>query len=82
MGTIRDLIEYRRRHDHLVERVADVPFRSDYGGDWRLITYRNKVDDTDSMVLLKGQIVPGEPTLCRVHAFSAFDDLLGRPGPR
>ncbi|WP_226019341.1 3,4-dihydroxy-2-butanone-4-phosphate synthase [Novosphingobium sp. FKTRR1] len=82
MGTIRDLIEYRRRHDHLVERIAEVPFRSDYGGDWRLITYRNKVDDTDSMVLQKGQVVPGEATLTRVHAFSALDDLLGSPGPR
>lgn len=82
MGTIRDLIEYRRRHDHLVQRVAEVPFRSDYGGDWRLITYRNKIDNTDSMVLQKGQIVPGEATLTRVHAFNAFDDLLGSPGPR
>ena len=41
MGTIRDLIEYRRKHDHLVERVAEVPFVSDYGGDWTAKTYRN-----------------------------------------
>ena len=82
IGTIRDLIEYRRRHDHLVSKVAEVPFTSDYGGDWRLLTYRNKVDGTESLVLQKGQIVPGEPTLTRVHTFSAFHDLLGQPGPR
>ena len=82
MGTIRDLIEYRRRHDHLVEKIADVPFTSDYGGDWRILTYRNKVDDTESLVLQKGQIVPGQPTLARVHVFSAMDDLLGRSGQR
>jgi 3,4-dihydroxy 2-butanone 4-phosphate synthase/GTP cyclohydrolase II len=82
MGTIRDLIEYRRRHDHLVEKIADVPFTSDYGGNWRILTYRNKVDGTDSLVLQKGTIVPGTPTLARVHTFSAMDDLLGQPGPR
>ena len=38
MGTIRDLIEYRRKNDHLVERVAAVPFTSDYGGQWNLLT--------------------------------------------
>ncbi|ODU69812.1 MAG: 3,4-dihydroxy-2-butanone-4-phosphate synthase [Novosphingobium sp. SCN 66-18] len=82
IGTIRDLIEYRRRHDHLVTKVAEVPFTSDYGGDWRLLTYRNKVDGTESLVLQKGQVIPGEPTLTRVHTFSAFHDLLGQPGPR
>jgi 3,4-dihydroxy 2-butanone 4-phosphate synthase/GTP cyclohydrolase II len=30
IGTIRDLIEYRRRHDHLVTKVAEVPFTSDW----------------------------------------------------
>ena len=82
MGTIRDLIEYRRRHDHLVEKVAETPFTSDYGGDWKLLTYRNKVDGTNSFVLQKGQIVAGQPTLARVHAISLLDDILGRPGQR
>jgi 3,4-dihydroxy 2-butanone 4-phosphate synthase/GTP cyclohydrolase II len=82
MGTIRDLIEYRRRNDHLVQRVNEVPFTSDYGGDWRLITYRNKVDGTDSFVLQKGQVDENAPTLVRVHTFSLLDDMLGQPGPR
>jgi 3,4-dihydroxy 2-butanone 4-phosphate synthase/GTP cyclohydrolase II len=82
MGTIRDLIEYRRRHDHLVEKISETPFTSDYGGDWRLLTYRNKVDGSNSFVLQKGQVVPGEPTLTRVHGISLLDDMMGRPGPR
>ena len=82
IGTIRDLIAYRRRHDHLVERVAEAHLTSDYGGDWKLLTYRNKVDGTTTFVLQKGQIVPGTPTLTRVHQLSLFDDMLGRPGPR
>jgi len=42
MGTIRDLIAYRRRHDHLVECVAQAPFTSDYGGDWRGVSSSQK----------------------------------------
>ncbi len=82
MGTIRDLIEYRRKHDHLVERVAEVPFTSDYGGQWKLITYRNKIDGSDSFVLQMGQIEGDQPTLARVHTISILDDMLGRPGPK
>ena len=82
IGTIRDLIEYRSRNDHLVERVDDRAFESDYGGQWKLITYRNKVDGSEAYVLQKGHVVPGEPTLTRVHAISIFDDILGQPGPR
>ena len=82
MGTIRDLIEYRRRNDHLVAMVDETRMTSDYGGDWKLLTYRNKVDGTHSYVLQKGAVVPGQPTLTRVHAISLFDDMLGRPGPK
>lgn len=82
MGTIRDLIEYRRKHDHLVERVSEVPFTSDYGGQWKLLTFRNKIDATDSFVLQMGQVDPAKPTLARVHTISILDDMLGRPGPK
>jgi 3,4-dihydroxy 2-butanone 4-phosphate synthase / GTP cyclohydrolase II len=82
IGTIRDLIAYRRRHDHLVEKIGDAPFTSDYGGDWRLLTYRDKVEGSEHLVLQKGRVLPGEPTLARVHAVSVLDDVLGRSGPR
>ena len=54
IGTIRDLIEYRRRYDHLVERAEDTGFTSDYGADWRLITYRNTIDGSASYVSAEG----------------------------
>ena len=81
IGTIRDLIEYRRRHDNLVKRVAERSFESDYGGDWKFITYRNKVDGSYSFVLQKGQVDPTQPTLARVHTMSLLDDMLGQLGP-
>ncbi|WP_339707006.1 3,4-dihydroxy-2-butanone-4-phosphate synthase [uncultured Sphingosinicella sp.] len=82
MGTIRDLIAYRRRHDHLVECVAQAPFTSDYGGDWRVLSYRNKVDGSVNVVLQKGKVSADEPTLVRMHGLSIFSDVLGQPGPR
>ena len=82
MGTIRDLIEYRRKHDHLVECASEAPFQSDYGGDWIAKTFRNKVDGSINIVLQKGHVVPGEPTLVRMHVISIYSDVLGQPGPR
>jgi 3,4-dihydroxy 2-butanone 4-phosphate synthase/GTP cyclohydrolase II len=82
IGTIRDLIEYRMRYDHLVRRVDDSAFESDYGGQWRMLTYRNTVDGGEHYVLQKGHVVPGTPTLTRVHPISIFDDVLGQRGPR
>ena len=82
IGTIRDLIAYRMRNDHLVERATESTFTSSYGGEWRAITFRNKIDDSTSLVLQKGHVDPDKPTLVRMHAISMFDDLLGRVGNR
>ncbi|MCK0128449.1 3,4-dihydroxy-2-butanone-4-phosphate synthase [Erythrobacter sp. F6033] len=82
IGTIRDLIAYRMRHDHLVERLDESSFESDYGGQWRLITYRNRVANDQAYVLQKGHVDPTTPTLARVHPISVFDDILGQPGAR
>ncbi len=82
IGTIRDLIEYRMRNDHLVERASESRFTSDYGGEWHAMTYRNVVDGSTHVALQKGHVEPGKPTLVRMHRISIFDDVLGRPGER
>lgn len=82
IGTIRDLIEYRMRNDHLVECVDEQSFESDYGGQWKVLTYRNSIDGSEQYVLQKGHVIAGEPTLARVHPISVYDDILGRPGAR
>ncbi|NML08213.1 3,4-dihydroxy-2-butanone-4-phosphate synthase [Sphingomonas sp. G-3-2-10] len=82
IGTIRDLIAYRRRHDHLVERRAESRFTSQWGGDWTAIAFWNKATETDQMVLLKGKIDPSKPTLVRMHAVSPLSDIFGEAGGR
>src|SRR3546814_8796403 len=82
IGTIADLIAYRSRTDRLVECVADEPFESDYGGDWRLKSYRNKVDGSANLVIQKGPVDPEGVTLVRMRAVAIFDDIMGRPDRR
>jgi 3,4-dihydroxy 2-butanone 4-phosphate synthase/GTP cyclohydrolase II len=82
IGTIRDLIAYRRRHDHNVEKVVETAFLSHHGGDWRAITYRNKAVGTETLALVKGRIEPDKPTLVRMHTMNIFSDVLGEQGDR
>ncbi len=82
MGTIRDLIEYRRRNDHLVQCTGRTTLNSDYGGEWTVHTYQNKIDGSMHLVLQKGTVDPAKPTLVRMHSVSIMSDMLGQPGPR
>ena len=82
MGTIRDLIAYRRKHDHLIERRAEMSFTSRWGGDWRAITFFNKATGSETMALVKGRIDPAAPTLVRMHTMSVFVDVFGEDNER
>ena len=82
IGTIRDLIAYRRRHDHLVEKTAEIGFQSRWGGDWRAMTFRNKATGDELMALQKGHISAGKPTLVRMHTMSMFVDVFGEESER
>ena len=82
IGTIRDLIAYRRRHDHLVEKRAEVRFTSRWGGEWTALTYWNKATGTEQIALVKGRVDPAKPTLVRMHALSTFADIFGEDGDR
>ncbi|MGN7159176.1 3,4-dihydroxy-2-butanone-4-phosphate synthase [Sphingomonas sp. SAFR-052] len=82
IGTIRDLIAYRRRHDHLVTKRAETVFESEWGGEWRAMTFWNKATGSEQVALVKGLIDPGKPTLVRMHALSPFADLFGEGGER
>ncbi|WP_373474457.1 3,4-dihydroxy-2-butanone-4-phosphate synthase [Sphingorhabdus sp.] len=82
MGTIRDLIAYRRKHDHLVEKRAEMKFSSQWGGDWTAMTFYNKATEDETMALVKGYVDPTKPTLVRMHTMSMFVDVFGEDNER
>lgn len=82
IGTIRDLIAYRRRNDHMIERRAEATFTSRWGGEWRAITFFNHASRTEQIALIKGHISPDSPVLVRMHQISIFSDVFGEEGPR
>ena len=82
IGTIRDLIAYRRRHDHDMVCVAQNSFRNSFGDDWMAMVFRHEHLGTETMVLKKGAIDPSKPTLVRMHPMNIYADILfyGEPG--
>lgn len=82
IGTIRDLIAYRRQHDHLVEQRSEARFRSRWGGEWRAISFWNKATRNETMALVKGHIDPAKPTLVRMHALAMFEDIFAQESDR
>jgi 3,4-dihydroxy 2-butanone 4-phosphate synthase/GTP cyclohydrolase II len=82
IGTIRDLIAYRRRHDHLVEKRAETRFTSRWGGEWTAISYYNKATGDEQIALVKGKVDPTKPTLVRMHGQALFADMFGEVSKR
>ena len=73
---ISDLIAYRKRHEKLVERVADVRLPTRYG-DFRALGYVNRLNGEHHVALVKGDIGGGEDVLCRVHSECLTGDTFG-----
>jgi 3,4-dihydroxy 2-butanone 4-phosphate synthase/GTP cyclohydrolase II len=82
IGTIRDLIAYRLKKDHMVERVAQTPFTSGSGAPWTAQVFRDKASGEEQLALVHGHVREDAPTLVRMHSIDLFADLLGEQGPR
>ncbi|RZF64751.1 3,4-dihydroxy-2-butanone-4-phosphate synthase [Sphingomonas populi] len=82
IGTIRDLIAYRRHYDHLVERRAEMQFKSRWGADWRIVSYCNTVTGSEVVALVKGVLDPTAPVLVRMHVHSPLADLFAEENSR
>jgi len=76
VGTIADLIAYRRKHDHFVKRIKETEFESRNGGHFKLVVISTRSKIRKHVALVKGDIsVPTRP-LVRMHAYNLFDDTL------
>ena len=82
IGAIRDLIAYRRRYDHHIEKRAELRFTSRWGGEWTAMTFWNKAARTEQVAIVKGRIDPATPTMVRMHRMSHLTDIFGEQSER
>ena len=81
IGTISDLIAYRRRHDNLVRASDQTKIFSEFGGEWDMKVYEDETHGDQHIVLIKGDLKGDKPVLVRMHAMDPMLDIVG-VGPR
>jgi 3,4-dihydroxy 2-butanone 4-phosphate synthase/GTP cyclohydrolase II len=74
--TIRDLIEYRRRREVLVERLVSVPLPTPEG-QFQLHLYESRLEGDHHIALVKGKVAGTRPVLVRVHSQCLTGDVFG-----
>jgi 3,4-dihydroxy 2-butanone 4-phosphate synthase/GTP cyclohydrolase II len=82
IGTIRDLIAYRLKKDHLVEKVATANFTAGSGAPWQAQVFRDKASGEEQLALVHGTIDPTQPVVVRMHSLDLFADVIGESCPR
>ncbi len=71
------VVRHRLCSELLVERLEEIELESGFGGSWRAIAYRNRIDESEHLALVQGEIDAGEPVLVRVHSQCLTGDVLG-----
>jgi 3,4-dihydroxy 2-butanone 4-phosphate synthase/GTP cyclohydrolase II len=74
--SIEDLIEYRLKHDSLIEREVDVNMPTKFG-DFHMFCYKEKLTGTEHLALVKGEWAEDESVLVRVHSSCMTGDIFG-----
>lgn len=74
--TIRDLQEYRKCHERLVDRAATVDLPTKYG-DFKACGFVSRLNGEHHIALVKGEIGDGRDVLCRVHSECLTGDTFG-----
>ena len=74
--SVEDLISYRRRHERLIERVAEARVPTEYG-EFTAVSFSSVVDVQEHVAFLKGDISQNDPVLVRVHSECLTGDVFG-----
>ena len=74
--TIKDLQDYRKRHEKLVEQGTKTDMPTRYG-HFTAYGYINKLNGEHHVALVKGELGEGENLLCRVHSECLTGDTFG-----
>jgi 3,4-dihydroxy 2-butanone 4-phosphate synthase/GTP cyclohydrolase II len=77
IGSIADLIAYRRNSETLVMRTVETSIVARVGGDWRLMIFENTISGIEHIALIKGDISTPEPVLVRMHRLDLMSDVIG-----
>ena len=80
IGTIADLIAYRRKYDSLVRVVEQKHIDDLHGAEFDLKIYQNTADGQEHIALVKGDVGAPGPVLVRMHAFNVLEDIIGFAG--
>lgn len=76
IGNIRELIEYRKKHEKLVEEVTEADLPTKYG-HFRIHGFVNLVNGEHHVALTMGDFSDGAPVLCRIHSECLTGDCFG-----
>ncbi len=76
MITVAQLIEYRRRTERLITKLAEAPIPTEYG-EFVLHAYESTVDGQHHVALVMGDVRVGPPPLVRVHSQCLTGDVFG-----
>jgi 3,4-dihydroxy 2-butanone 4-phosphate synthase/GTP cyclohydrolase II len=82
VGTIADLIAYRRKYDHPIKREIETEIDSEFGGKFKLFLYVNTIEYAEHVALVLGDVTAPGPVPVRMQALNLFDDILSTKGPR
>ena len=74
--TVKSLIEYRKRTENFINKIADVDFPSKYG-HFRLKAFESSLDGKCHLAIVKGEVAGKENVLVRVHSECLTGDALG-----
>ena len=73
--TVADLIEYRRRHEQLVERMTTVQLPTAYG-EFTAVAFRERLTGKHHVALVRGHVDGEENVLVRVHSECLTGDVF------
>lgn len=82
IGAIDELIAYRRVTERYIERVLETPFDTRAGSGFKLVVFRNRLDNIEHAALVKGEIKADQSMLVRVHRVDFAADVMGGLGAR
>ena len=76
LSSIAELIQYRRHHERLVERMGEANVPTEFGR-FKCVAYRSTIDGVEHLAFVKGDVDAGTPVLVRVHSECLTGDVFG-----